>query len=139
MRQFDPESSKQGRSETIQAILRRRGHPQFRAMLLDAYDRKCAITGSNAVDTLEAAYISPYKGMQTHHPSNGLLLRADIHVLFDLGKIAIDTRSMTVLLNDELADTHYKILAGRPVHRPADRAQRPDLEALDRHRKLAGL
>ena len=136
---FDPDSGKAGRSQVIESIIRRRGHPSFRQLLLAAYEYRCAVTNFNAIDALEAAYIIPYRGKFTHHPSNGLLLRADLHTLFDLGKIAVDTRSMTVIVSDELMDSSYRILAGRPLRYPKDAEQRPSTEALDLHRRLAGL
>jgi hypothetical protein len=136
---FDPDSSKAGRNQVIESIIRRRGHPSFRQQLLAAYEYRCAITSANAIDTLEAAYIIPYRGRYTHHPSNGLLLRSDLHNLFDLGKIAIDTRSMTLILADDLVESTYKILQGRPLQYPKNEELRPSTEALDLHRRLAGL
>jgi hypothetical protein len=136
---FDPDSGKAGRNQVIESIIRRRGHPSFRQQLLAAYEYRCAITSCNALDALEAAYILPYRGKLTHHPSNGLLLRADLHTLLDLGKMAIDTRNMTVILADELVESSYKILAGRPLRFPQDAELRPSTEALDLHRRLAGL
>jgi hypothetical protein len=136
---FDPDSAKTGRTQVIENIIRRRGHPSFRQLLLAAYDYRCAITNFNAMDSLEAAYIVSYRGAQTQHPSNGLLLRSDLHTLFDLGKIAIDTKSMTVILADDIAESSYKILAGRPLRYPSDVDSRPSTEALDLHRRLSGL
>jgi hypothetical protein len=81
----------------------------------------------------------PFHGRETHQPRNGLLLRADLHTLFDLGKIAIDTGTMTVRVADDLLETTYKLLAGRPLRLPAAAEDRPDREALDLHRRLAGL
>lgn len=139
MQIFDPHNSKDGRQTVVEAIIKRRGHPTFRQSLLEAYDGRCALTNFNAADTLEATYIVPFRGKHTHHPSNGLLLRADVHTLFDLGKIAIDTGSMTVVLSDELMESSYRILAGRPLRYPKDESLRPSTEALDLHRRLAGL
>ncbi len=136
---FDPDSGKAGRNQVIESIIRRRGHPTFRQQLLAAYEYRCAITNFNAIDALEAAYIIPYRGKTTHHPSNGLLLRADLHTLFDLGRLAIDTRNMTVILADELVESSYKILAGRPLRFPKNSEQRPNTDSLDLHRRLAGL
>jgi hypothetical protein len=136
---FDPDSGKAGRNQVIESIIRRRGHPAFRQQLLAAYEYRCAITNCNALDALEATYIVPYRGKFTHHPSNGLLLRADLHTLFDLGKMAIETRGMTLTLADDLMESSYKILAGRPLRFPKSEEQRPSTEALDLHRRLAGL
>ncbi len=136
---FDTDSSKDARSRIVDGIVRRRGFPDFRRRLLAAYEFKCAMTGCDAAEALEAAYIIPHKGKYTQHASNGLLLRADVHTLFDLGKIAVDTRSMTVIVADELLDTSYRILSGRPLRYPQQQEQRPATESLDLHRRLAGL
>ncbi|MBL8202404.1 MAG: HNH endonuclease [Chromatiales bacterium] len=139
MQLLEPQNSKDGRQAVIDTIIRRRGHPTFRQTLLEAYEYRCAITSFNAPDALEAACIVPFRGKFTHHPSNGLLLRADIHTLFDLGKIAIDTGTMSVVMTEDLMQTNYRILAGRPLHYPKEEAHRPSSEALDLHRRLAGL
>jgi hypothetical protein len=136
---FDAADSKAGRQAVVESIIKRRGQPGLRHALLAAYEGRCAITGCNAPDALEAAYIVPFHGRETHQPGNGLLLRADLHTLFDLGKIAIDTRTMTVLVADDLMETTYKLLAGRPLRLPEAADERPDREALDLHRRLAGL
>lgn len=139
LRQFDPESSKEGRARLVETIITRRGQPTLRRALMNAYNFQCAITACNASDALEVAYIVPYRGKHTHHASNALLLRADVHTLFDLGKLAIDTRTMTVILADELLDTSYRLLAGRPLRFPDDESRRPSKDGLDLHRRLAGL
>lgn len=139
LRAFDAASSKDARQQVVEGIIRRRGHPNFRKRLLAAYDFKCAVTSCDATDALEAAYIVPYRGRLTNDPSNGLLLRADLHTLFDLGKIAVDTRNLTVIVADELLNTNYRILAGRPLRYPQQEAQRPSTDSLDLHRRLAGL
>ena len=136
---FDPTSTKDGRQRIVETITKRRGQPQMRQSLLAAYDYTCAVTGCSAPDALEAAYIIPYRGKYTHHSSNGLLLRADIHTLFDLGKIAVDTRTMTLIIADELLETSYRILTDRPLSYPKEDSQRPSTEALDLHRRLVGL
>ncbi len=136
---FDIKNSKESRQRIVESILRRRGYPEFRRRLLAAYEFRCAMTGCDAPDALEATYIIPYKGKDTHHPTNGLLLRADVHTLFDLGKLAVDTRNMTVVVADDLLDTNYRILAGRPLRYPAPEEQRPAVDGLDLHRRLAGL
>jgi predicted restriction endonuclease len=136
---FDPDSAKSARTQVVESIIRRRGHPGLRQLLLAAYEYRCAITNFNGMDALEVAYIVPFRGQQTQHPTNGLLLRSDLHTLFDLGKIAIDTKTMTVVLADDLAESSYKILAGRPLRYPREVDSRPSTEALDLHRRLAGL
>lgn len=136
---FEPQNSKDGRQAVVDTIIKRRGAPTFRQALLEAYEQRCAITNFNSAETLEAAAIVPFRGKFTHHPSNGLLLRADIHTLFDLGKIAIDTGTMSVVMTDDLMETSYRILSGRPLRYPKEESHRPSSEALDLHRRLAGL
>jgi hypothetical protein len=136
---FDPESTKDGRKKIIETIIKRRGQAEFRKKLLAAYDHHCAFTGCNAVDALEASYIVPYRGNYTHDLSNGLLLRSDLHTLFDLGSIAVDTRTMSIVMSDELLNSSYRILANQPLRFPKNEADRPSKEGLNLHRQLAGL
>lgn len=136
---YDPESSKDGRIKIIETIIKRRGQAGFRKKLMVAYGQQCAFTGSNAADTLEATYVIPYRGEYTHDLSNGLLLRSDLHTLFDLGRIAVDTRTMTIVINDDLLNSSYRILANQPLRFPEKATDRPAKEGLDLHRQLAGL
>ncbi len=71
----------------------RRGQPEFRKNLLKAYKYKCAITGCDAEEALEAAHIVPYSEEENYDLENGLLLRADIHTLFDLRLINIKEKN----------------------------------------------
>lgn len=84
-RGFDASSIVDARERVLGQIVRRRGQQEFREKLLVAYEGRCAITGCDAIEALEAAHIVPYLGTETNHVQNGLLLRADIHTLFDLG------------------------------------------------------
>lgn len=131
---FDPHNIIDGRERILASIIRRRGQPEFRRMLLKAYSGKCAITGCDAVDALEAAHISPYRGPDTNHPSNGMLLRADIHTLFDLGLLTIDTKTMSVLIAPNLSHTLYAGIAGKMLCLPDEPDLLPSRELLDQHR-----
>jgi predicted restriction endonuclease len=118
----------------------RQGQPAFRASLLQAYENRCAITESDAIEVLEAAHITPFAEGGPMAPVNGLLLRADIHTLFDLGLIAVDTRRWAVLVHPKLCETQFGInLDGVQVRRPRDTAMRPDVSRLDAHRRILGL
>ena len=83
-------------------------------------------------DVLEAAHIIAYKGPETNHLENGLLLRADMHTLFDLKLIAIDATSMTVLVSPSLMGTCYEEYRGQPIVVPADPACRPSRDGASR-------
>ncbi len=134
-----PRNEKTAKERIAKAIATRRGQQAFREKLLRTYKR-CLITGCDAQDALEAAHIRPYCRDRTFHRSNGLLLRADIHTLFDLGFIAVDTRKMSVILAPVLKRTRaYKELDGKSLRFPRGTAGIPDREALDEHRKEAGL
>lgn len=136
---FNPTSSEEGRQYAIRSIVQRRGQPAFRQKLIELYDGTCAVTGTNAIQALEACHIIPYNGEKTNHPSNGLLLRADIHTLFDYGLITINPSSMTILISDSLLNTSYSILAGKKIHLPIDKNSRPSFSALKQHRTDSGL
>ena len=127
------------RDHEVASIVRRRGQPKFRRALLDAYEGRCAISGCDAEPALEACHIRPYRGAQSNTLSNGLLLRADLHILFDLGLVAVDTQSMTCLIAPKLGDTTYVELAGRPVAVPVIGAVHSNLQALDWHRSWSEL
>lgn len=137
--EFNPQNTQDAREKIARLVAKRRGQPEFRKKLLAAYSSRCAITGCDAVAALEAAHIVPYRGPHTNHVTNGLLLRADLHTLFDLGLIAIDSDTMTVIVHPDLAATEYKSIAGKPIALPKNRQQRPNKEALDMHRREAGL
>lgn len=137
--EFDPNSIEDARERTQAAIVRRRGQPAFRRKLLQAYGNRCAITDCDVTETLEAAHIVPYHGEKTNHVTNGLLLRADIHTLFDLGLIAIDAKSHRVVIANVLKETAYGELSGVTLRLPEDPASRPSPDALRWHRQQAGL
>jgi putative restriction endonuclease len=62
---------------------------------------------------LEAAYIRPYRGEPDNHSDNDLLLRADIHTLFDLDLVGIEPQSITVHFHPAVKEGEYKDLEGR--------------------------
>lgn len=130
---FDPTDVADARRRVSADIVRRRGQPAFRKTLLDAYGNACAITGCSLPAVLEAAHVLPYKGDHTNVVSNGLLLRADIHTLFDLGLIAIQSERMVVRVSPELENTEYGRLDGSPLRFPKQNSQRVSQDALDWH------
>jgi len=116
-----------------------RGQARFRTILFDAYGRKCAISCCDAADALEAAHIAPYLGSHSDHVQNGLLLRADLHSLFDLGLLSVDPTTFTVVIASDLERTTYGDLAGLKLSLPADPQQRPSPDALAKHLDWAGI
>lgn len=119
---------------TVKAV--REGQSLFRAQLLEAYRGRCAITGYDLPDALEAAHIAPYRGRQTNIISNGLLLRADIHGLFDAGVITIDSSNLNVLLSKFAAGSMYADeLSGAKLRIPTQKLHAPDLTLIASHRE----
>jgi putative restriction endonuclease len=70
-------------------VIPRLGQRSFRWAVTDAYDRRCAISGEKVLPVLDAAHIHPYDKGGQHEIQNGLLLRMDLHRLFDRGYITI--------------------------------------------------
>lgn len=120
-------------------ILLRRGQPRFRANLLVAYGASCAISGCDAVPALEAAHIVPYHDSSNNDVTNGILLRADLHTLFDLHLISVDSRTARILLANELKETTYREFAGEQITFPKKREHQPSTSHLEAHRLIAGL
>ena len=118
------------RKKKMQEIVERRGQPEFRNTLMNAYDRRWVVTGWDAVAALEAAHIVPYCGPSSNHITNGLLLRADIHTLFDLYLIGIDPDTLKIVLASELQATTYFELQGKSLISPAKPADAPNHEWL---------
>ena len=117
---FDPLNINDGRERIARMIANRKGQPAFRAALRNAYGRRCAISDCDVVDVLEAAHICPYQGPDTNKVVNGILLRADIHTLFDLGLIVIDHRSMEVLVHKSIESSECHKFYGRKLRIPLD-------------------
>lgn len=80
------ESGRYGESITKHRL----GQGAFRVVVTDAYQRRCAISGEKTLPVLEAAHIKPYSEAGPHSVTNGLLLRSDLHTLFDDGYMTID-------------------------------------------------
>ena len=136
---FDPAGIKDARERILSSIVRRRGQPAFRQQLLVNYKGRCAITGCEVEAVLEAAHIVPYKGSKTNHPANGLLLRADLHTLFDLRLVAVDVARMRLLVSPKLAGSPYDNYRGKRIMVPNDPASQPSRDALEQHRQESGL
>ncbi|MFG2102508.1 HNH endonuclease [Micromonospora echinaurantiaca] len=133
----EPQGLPEGRRRRLAEITARQGQPDFRRRLLEAYGGRCAITGCDTEAALQAAHISPYDGPATNRVTNGLLLRADLHNLFDRGLIWVDEQ-FRVRVKVEAA--HYAQWHGEELRVPARTADRPDAVALLAHRReVAGM
>jgi putative restriction endonuclease len=134
-------SERAGRSEKRYAeptLTRARyGQGTFRIAVTGAYSRACAVTGEHSLPALEAAHIRPYGEGGEHEVSNGLLLRSDIHRLFDKGYVGV-TPEYRFIVSDRLRGDYsngrsYYPLASRVIELPALAEERPSREWLEWH------
>ena len=115
------------RNRILRQIRLRRGQKKFRDALCNRYGKRCQLTGCDFLPLLEAAHIKEYRGENDNHPANGLLLRSDIHTLFDLDLVTIHPDSLEVLVNRGLPK-EYQILRGIKLN--CNVSRRPSVEAL---------
>lgn len=117
----------------------RLGQGAFRVLVTDTYQKRCAITQESALPALEAAHIRPYGDGGEHEARNGLLLRRDIHSLFDAGYVTVTPDlcfKVSPCIKEEFdSGRYYDELHGKPVFAPDDIARRADVEALRWHNK----
>jgi len=115
----------------------RLGQGTFRVLVTDIYRRRCAVTGERTLPALEAAHIRPYGDGGEHEASNGLLLRRDIHSLFDAGYVTVtsDLRfAVSQRIREEFENgKHYYALQGQELERPGDIKHLPHADALAWH------
>jgi len=135
--QADNESRGPDDARQIAAIRIRRGQRAFRENLLSAWSRRCVVSESRVVELLEAAHIVPHAEETDYRTSNGLLLRADIHTLYDLQLLSID-QHLRVHLADSLLNTEYRQYHGKKIERRPERgADAPSADALrQRHERF---
>lgn len=119
----------------------RLGQGAFRVLVMDAYERRCAVTGEKTLPVLEAAHIKPYALNGPHRVSNGIFLRSDLHKLFDLGYVTV-TPDLRLRVSPRLkAEWHngreYYAYHGEPLRiHPADPASLPSSEFLRWHNEV---
>jgi putative restriction endonuclease len=115
----------------------RLGQGAFRVSVTDVYQRQCAITRERTLPILDAAHIRPYVHGGEHDITNGLLLRTDIHRLFDLGYVTVSSDGKFEvgcrLKEDFENGKHYYAMHGQPVFWPRHPEQRPKQEFLEWH------
>lgn len=117
------------RERIARHIRARRGQAAFREALRTRFNDTCLVTRCSLPDLLEAAHIAPYRGVKDHHPSNGLLLRADIHTLFDLELLGIEPATLKVHLHPKVKGMGYEEWAGASLACDAKLLSRDALES----------
>lgn len=115
----------------------RLGQGAFRVMVTDAYERRCVVTNERTLPVLEAAHIKPYSQSGPHEVSNGLLLRSDLHTLFDRGYLTV-TPDLKVRVSRRIHDEFdngrdYYALDRREIRLPRTPSSPPSRDLLEWH------
>lgn len=115
----------------------RLGQGTFRVAVTDVYGRRCAVTGERTLPILDAAHIRPFAAGGAHEVSNGLLLRTDVHRLFDLGYVTVSGDGHFEvgrrLREDFENGRNYYAMHGQLVNVPSDSRYRPARDVLEWH------
>jgi HNH endonuclease len=120
-----------------QVVLPRLGQGSFRLIVADAYEGRCALSSSRILHVLDSAHIKPYASSGTHSPTNGMLLRQDIHTLFDLGYVTV-TSEYKVEISKKMKEEfengiEYRSMHGSQIHLPKIEQFRPSAKMLEWH------
>jgi putative restriction endonuclease len=115
----------------------RLGQGSFRIVVTDAYERRCALTGERVLPVLEAAHVKPYSVGGPHQVDNGLLLRSDLHTLFDRGYVTI-TEDLRVEVSKRIKEEFengrdYYALHGHELRRPSQENEKLAVENIRWH------
>jgi len=120
-----------------QMVRPRLGQGAFRLAVTDAYERRCAVSGEKTLPILDAAHIRSFGAGGEHDPANGLLLRTDIHRLFDLGYVTVSEDHRFEVSHRLKADfdngRHYYDLHGAVLRSPQRGYAGPSTEAIVWH------
>ncbi len=131
----EPESPQYGKDILTKVRL---GQGAFRILVTDAYNRRCSISGEKTLPVLEAAHIKPYSESGPHFISNGLLLRSDLHKLFDSGYLTI-TSSFKIEVSKKIKEEfhngreYYQFHGKNLSFLPFRDIDKPDLNFVDWH------
>lgn len=130
----EPERARFGEPVLIKPRL---GQGAFRIAVTDAYARQCAVSGGKVLPALEAAHIKPYGSGGSHDVRNGILLRTDIHRVFDAGYATVDTDLRFVVSDRVKSDfnngNEYLRLHGSKLIPPVKAEFAPNRDALEWH------
>ena len=114
------------------------GQGAFKVKVIDAYQRRCSISGEKTLPVLEGAHIKPYSKSGPHSTSNGILLRSDIHTLFDAGYLTITTDfkiEVSKRIREEFANgkEYYQYHGKDLIVTPQNAFDRPHSQYIDWH------
>jgi putative restriction endonuclease len=130
----DEQDARYGEPHLIRPRL---GQGAFRVLVTDIYRRRCAVTQERTLPALEAAHIRPYGDGGSHEANNGLLLRRDLHSLFDAGYVTV-TPNLRFEVSRRIKEEYenakdYYALHGQPISVPTRPEQQPHTNALSWH------
>lgn len=116
------------------------GQAAFKALVQEAYGRRCAVTGDKIVPVLQAAHIRPVTDQGENRVDNGLLLRSDVHTLFDRGYLGVHPERRTLLVSPRLRsdwgngeEFYERARSAESIAAPARRVDQPNSEFLTWH------
>lgn len=105
----------------IQVLINQRKYQtKFRNNLLEIYENKCSISDVFVKEVLEAAHIIGHSESRNNKNSNGILLRADLHILFDKNLLLIHPKKMTIHLHPKIQNSFYQIYQGKKIRQRKD-------------------
>ncbi|QEH93070.1 HNH endonuclease [Dermacoccus abyssi] len=133
----EPIDMSDARKRVERTVVARQGQPRFRNELLRTYGNRCAVTRCSTAVLLDAAHLLPYRGPQTNRTDNGILLRTDLHTLFDSHLMTFMYRNedQLVALFSPGVDASLSVLAWLSCAPPPDNSCRPHPDALEQHRQ----
>jgi putative restriction endonuclease len=119
----------------------RLGQGTFRIDVTSAYNSRCTMSGERTLPALEAAHIHRFSAGGVHTVSNGLLLRSDLHRLFDRGYITVDPNDLTIVVSRKIQEEYengrdYYAMRDKKIALPADLHLRPSFEYLKQHNEI---
>lgn len=116
--------------KTYRSIIARQGQGRFRREIVNAYEGICAISGETTLEVLDAAHINPYDGKETNTVNNGVLIRTDLHNLFDFNLLAINPENFQVYIHNSIKSDFYLSMIGKKLNLPTEAKLWPDADAL---------
>ena len=128
------EKARYGKETLIRPRL---GQGSFKIVVTDAYRRSCAITQERVLPVLEATHIKPYADSGPHDVRNGVLVRSDMHKLFDRGYLTI-TPKLHIEVSHRIKDEfdngkYYFTFHGQRINLPRSPIEKPSGEFLNWH------
>jgi putative restriction endonuclease len=119
----------ESREEYRRSVNQRKGQGEFKGKILKAYCNACCISGETCPELLEAAHLQSYLSENSNHVQNGILLRVDLHRLFDCGLLYID-EDYIIHISSILTNELYTKFQGHKISLPQNEENHPSLASL---------